>query len=180
MITLLDAYRYKSGHQFLIDTNVWLFLFGPIANRDKKKQEAYAKFIAYLQERKAVIALPAFLFLEISNRLYADIYKAWRYKPENVGKNNSKKDFLPTQDYQDYLVLVRTTFNGMLQIGAPFPDEFHTLDIQKIMRDMATASFADAFFIDYARKKNLIVVSDDGDLKQLVEGSKIELITFRA
>ncbi len=179
MITLLKDYRYKSGNQFLIDTNVWVFVYAPLANLQREKQQAYAEFLAYIIQSRGLIVLPAFLFFELSNLLFAEAYNTWKYKPENVGKNNKKADFMPTDAYQDYLASTRSVFAEMLKIGARFSDEFAAIDVDSIIRNMGPASFADAYFLAYARKKSLKLVSDDGDLKKLVPVD-LELITYKA
>jgi predicted nucleic acid-binding protein len=177
MVTSLSDYRPKAGEQFFIDTNVWLFLYAPIANFERKKQEAYADFVNYLLSNKGVIVLPAAVLSEISNRFFGDAFRQWSKKPENAGKDK-KKDFIPSEDYQNHLASVRSIFREIQNISQRFPDDFNSIKLDEVIQDMKTCSFADAYYLAYARARKLIIITDDGDLKRLHRPDQL-VITFK-
>ena len=178
MISLISDYRVKSGEEFLVDTNVWLFLFAPIGLLKRDKQQAYSGFVEYIRSNKGVIILPAAILSEIANRLFGDAYAEWSKNPANAGMTDRKKYFIPSAAYKNYLAFVRSVFESILQIARKFPDDFNSIDLRRVIKDMDSCSFADAYYLAYARQKKLTILTDDGDLKRLSD-PKQQIVTFK-
>lgn len=151
---------------YIFDTNVWIFLFAPLAGAKKNKQEAYSRLLANILSRKATIWINSIIVSEYVNAVLRLAFKQWM---RNNGLYNAdfKRDFRHTADYRTTLDDVKTQVADILRICERRPDDFNHIDVGTIIGSMGTASydFGDAMIVDACnRNKEIHLVTDDSDI----------------
>jgi len=172
-------YQIKAGDVFFFDNNIWMFLFGLIANYAQHKQRAYGKFLEYILQRGRPIHINALVLSEFVNANLRSEYEVWKRKPDNGFANDYKRDFLKSDAYKEALVGVTTAVKEILKITTPGNDDFNAISMDRVFAEMTACDFNDAYYLQYAALRKYIIVTDDGDLYRNNK-SAITIITYSA
>jgi len=165
-----NIHNYKIGFsdQFFFDTNIWILLFGTIANYEKRDQQAYSKFFEELMTRDKGIHITSMVISEFSNVLLRKSFKQWSSISQNVGKD-FKKDYVGTSDYKSnvetILILIKKILSLPNVIKAP--DNLNAVDIGNIEQNFQIADFNDSYFLELARLNNYKIVTNDRDFQKM-------------
>ena len=157
----ISTFRPKFTDTFLFDNNVWMFLYCPIANYEKKKQRAYSSLYSDLCTRNISIFITSLILSEFCN--------AWLRIEFNHLNNKSggtldyKKDFVPSPQFkstvQDIKVAVTRILSGTLKNS----DEFNAVNFDNITNEFGSCDFNDGYYLELARFKGWKIVTDDAD-----------------
>ncbi len=162
----ISSYTVGPSEEFFFDTNVWLFLFAPIAGSEKIKQEKYSKFYGEILSRKATIWINSQVIAEYVNKYLRIEFDQWKDKTSNYGAS-FKKDFRPTTDYSSAIQSVRSQISAILKTSERIPDDFNAINIDSLIASMGTKfDYGDALFIDLCNRKKFKLVTDDSDMTQ--------------
>lgn len=151
---------------YIFDTNVWIFLFAPLAGAKKHKQKVYSQLLADIRSRKATIWISSIIVSEYVNAVLRLAFKQWM-------RNNSrydadfKRDYRPTDDYKTTLADVKSQVTDILALCDRRPDDFNHIDVAAMIGSMGIASydFGDAMIVDACnRNKEIHLVTDDSDI----------------
>lgn len=160
----ISSYTVSPTEEFFFDTNVWFFLFAPIAGSEQIKQEIYSKLFREILSRNATIWINAQVIAEYINRYLRIEFDQWRERTKNYGANY-KNDFRTTSDYSAALDSARTQISAILQKSERIPDDFNAINIDSIIASMgAKFDYGDAIFIDLCNRKKFKLVTDDSDM----------------
>lgn len=153
---------------YIFDTNVWIFLFAPIAGAKKYKQKIYSRLLADILARKATIWISSIIVSEYVNAVLRLEFRQWMHS-NNLCNADFKHDFRPTADYRSALADVNAQVSDILSICERRPDDFNHIDINAVISSMNTASydFGDSMIVDVCnRNKEIHLVSDDSDITE--------------
>ncbi len=175
VVTKVDKHVVSSTNAYFFDTNVWIFIFAPIAGADKKKQSVYSSLLKDIQSRNATIFISSLVLSEYINAMLRMGFKQWKRVTGNVNAD-FKRDYRSTDDYQTTLEDAVLQVNEILKVCDKRPDDFHTIDIDSVLASMnQDADYNDAYYIKNCENQKMKFVSDDLDIQKV--NSSITLIT---
>lgn len=160
----ISKYDVGSNEEFFFDTNIWMFIFAPLAGAKSDKQKAYSGLLGEIISRGATIWINSQVVAEYINKCLRIEFDQWKNRTKNHGAD-FKRDFRPTSDYQFALNDAKSTISVILQKSVKCPDDFHTIDVNAIIASMgATCDYGDAVIVDLCKRKKLKLVTDDKDM----------------
>lgn len=173
----INIENYKIGYtdQFFFDTNVWLLLFGNLANYKPKDQREYSKLFKESLQRDIPIFISSMVLSEFANVLLRIDFKQWKTKFSEP--KDFKKDFGLTPEYKNSVQNTKGLLKSILELPNIhlISDSFNGINKENILSDFDIVDFNDAYIIELARSNNYKLVSNDKDFQKL--DSKIEIIT---
>lgn len=162
---------------FVFDTNVWIFLFGPIAGKDLHKQRVYSSLLSQILSRKAGLYVTSLVIAEYINRVLRICYTNWRHE-DKIGRQNAdfKMDYRNTDHYQNSLTEVKDQVREILKCAMPRTDDFHRIEINSLLSNLDSyCDYNDAYLVKCCEEGNFKLVSDDKDMQNI--NSRITLLT---
>lgn len=175
VITKASQHLVAPASAYFFDTNVWLFIYGPIAGTNQRKQVVYSRLLKDIISHKATIFVSSLVLSEYINAVLHIGFKQWKRVSGNINAN-FKTDYRPTADYLDRLNEATLQVQEILKVCSRRPDDFHIVNIDTILSSMnQNADYNDAYYIHDCEKIGLKLVSDDTDMQRVT--SPITLIT---
>jgi len=165
--TAIDSYDFKPEDELFLDTNIWMFVYGPQRPGDAKAA-VYSQALSRILAAQSRIYIDVLILSEFINT-YARLkwnqtashikFKAFRNSP----------DFKPVA--QDIAADVKLVLKHCLQIE----DGFEVLDLDDLMDGYAAGEcdFNDQIIVALCKRKGLKLVTDDGDFN----AQEIPLVT---
>lgn len=172
----VKKHQVKSGDNYFFDNNIWIFLFAPIANSNKNKQQTYSSLLSSIQTAKATIFISSLVIAEFANFCLRLSFKQWK---EKNGKYDAdyKKDYIPTTHYKDAVEDVKSNIEAIQKITEKRPDDFNALEMKKILKHTSNIDFNDSYYAEFCALNKLKIVTDDKDFGKLAI-DKLEVITM--
>ncbi len=163
-------------NSYMFDTNVWLYIYGPMAGAETKKQRLYAQLLRDIADRKAGLFITSMVLSEYINRVLRMSFEQWKSNTGNI-KADYKRDYRGTEDFKDSLVDVKAQVKDIMSnCTERMPDNFNYLDVVAIVESIGTtADFNDIYLVRRCEASNICFVSDDKDIQNIP--SNIKLIT---
>jgi hypothetical protein len=161
-IEAVSNYSAKSSDIFFFDNNIWMYLYCPLGNYNKKKQAAYSKFFSYIISRNLHIYTNSLVLSEFANRYLKLDFEI--EKKNNIGIYNSfKKDYMPSNHGKQTINTVKTHLQQIYKLCQKASDEFNSINMLEVFSLFTEIGFNDSYYVHQAIKKNWIIVSDDSD-----------------
>jgi rRNA-processing protein FCF1 len=161
---LIKDFEPKSNQSFLIDNNILMYLYSPIASYNERMQNSIGRFFDRCAALNVNLNITSHIiseFFHVNLNMYFDLW--CRTNASNVSYN-LKKDYKPTQDYKESVSAINASINSFLKLLTRFPDDFHNIQIENIYENCYKCEFTDSYLLELSRKKNWIIVSNDRDL----------------
>jgi len=152
------GYNFKSEDELLLDTNVWMFVYGP-QKPGNSKVETYSQALAKILMAQCRIYIDVLIVSEFINT-YARLQWNVMGQPHGDFKKFRKStDFKPIA--QDIAADVKRVLNHCSRVE----NGFETLDIEGLMAEYAVgdSDFNDQIIAALCQRKGLKLVTDDGD-----------------
>lgn len=171
----LKEHNVSPLNSYLFDTNVWLYIYGPLAGSEKRKQSQYASLLRDIVDRKAGLFITSMVLSEYINRVLRIEFEQWK-KHNGLYNADYKRDYRTTEDFQDALADVKAQVKDILyNVTQKRPDDFNNIDIDGIVNSMSnSADFNDVYLVRCCERGNMCFVSDDKDIVNIQ--SSIRLI----
>lgn len=162
-IIKVNQHNPNQSFGYLFDTNVWLYIYGPVAGSNAKKQRIYSNLLNSILERKAVIFITSLVLSEYINRVLCIGFQQW--KDNGNYSADYKRDYRGTDDYKDNLADAIAQVEDILKITQRRPDDFNAIDINAILAAMSQSSdYNDSYLVKCCENANIKFVSDDRDI----------------
>ena len=162
----ISKYTVGPTEEFFFDTNVWLFVFAPIAGSKPYKQKMYSQILKDIRLRNACLWINSLVIAEYVNAVLRLEFKQWTERNQKYGVD-FKRDFRPTADYQAALTDIKGQVAAILGICQRRPDDFNALDVDNIITSMGNKlDFGDSMIVDMCRRYKLKLVTDDKDIAE--------------
>lgn len=160
---------------YIFDTNVWLFLFGPLAGSNEREQRAYSHLLKEIQDRKAIIFITSLILSEYINAALRMNFRLW--KIENDYNNaDFKHDYRPSEHYKMALNDVKEQVKIILQCTEKRNDDFRDMSFISMHPLLDNdCDYNDAYLLQYCQKNKFNLVTDDGDITK--QDVSIKVIT---
>lgn len=161
-------YTPKAIDSFFFDTNVWLLVFGDVANFQKTEQSKYSKVLHAILDRDSIIFLTSNVISEFSNVLLRKGFILWRSKAENVGKE-FKRDFVGNKHYLEQIEIISNLITKIIELPCVqrIPDNFNAVQLDRILERFKSIDFNDAYIAELCQSKSLKLVTNDRDFFNL-------------
>lgn len=164
-IETIGQYKVKSGDCFFFDNNVWMLLFSPVAGARAKEQRIYASLLQQIQSARATIFINSLVLSEYINRSLRLSFDHWRNtQPPRAFRLDYKRDYRPTPDFKEAQDAIYAEVEDILNAALRKPDDFNALDLSAL-RQAQCSDFNDAYYANFCKLNNLILVSDDRDFQ---------------
>ncbi len=175
-MTKPSDFKFTFASEFFFDTNIWLLLYGKIADYQKNDQKEYSRLFGEIISRKSAIYINSMIISELANVILKFEFGIWQ-NANKVINSNYKKDFVGTEQYQKTVAYITTIINKILQLPniIRIPDDFNSLNMGEILENFKQVDFNDAYIYSITKSKNLILVTNDGDYKKI--NTKIKVIS---
>jgi len=160
--------QIKFSDQFFFDTNVWLLLFGTVADYQRKDQDAYSNFLDKILSTDNAIFISSMVISEFANVLLRHDFKQWKTTNKYFDKE-FKRDYVGTSDYKMTVKSIKALIKRILSLPVIIlaPDNFNAINIDNVNEYFDSVDFNDAYIAELARMNNLNVVTNDRDFKSL-------------
>lgn len=151
-------------NSYLFDTNIWMYIYGPIAGSYSYKQKKYSQLLKDIMSRKAGLFVTSLILSEYINRVLRMGFDLWKRNNNHLNAD-FKHDYRPTEDYKQQLAIVRAQVEDILKVAKKRPDDFHIIDVDNILGTMSSEiDYNDSYILNNSESGNLIIVSDDRDM----------------
>ena len=171
----IKDHEVSPSYAYLFDTNVWLFLYGPIAGTSSGKQKVYSELLNDVTSRGATVYTTALVLSEFINRYLRIAFESWKQQQKD-GSLQFKKDFRPTQEYRDQLALACFSVREILKVAEKYPDNFNATDVPRMLDRLSPAcDYNDMYLVTSCEQGGFKMVSDDKDFEEV--DSKVAFIT---
>lgn len=154
----ITTYDFTADDELLLDTNIWLFVYGPQKPKSEKAT-AYSQSLARILTAHSRIYIDVLIVSEFINT-YARL--KWRIMGEPCG---NFKQFRKGQDFKPIARGIAADIRRVLSLCGRVENGFETLDIGSLINKYADgdSDFNDQVIITLCRKRGLKLVTDDGD-----------------
>lgn len=169
---------FKIGYtdQFFFDTNIWLLLFGTIADFQSKDQKIYSKFLEELIVKDKPIYISSTIVSEYANVLLRRDYEQWMSLKKIINPK-FKTDFVGSEPYKNSVEVITKSINKILKLPniQPISDSFHCINVNNILENFKIVDFNDSYILELSTLNNYKIVTNDKDFQKL--NTKIDIIT---
>jgi predicted nucleic acid-binding protein len=141
-----------------------MFLFCPIGNSRKPEQKKYTAFFSQINSAKSCVWINSLVLSEFCNAWLRIAFTNWKKKPENIAKNDYKRDFVGSAIYKDTIQEITATLKKILKITERATDDFNAINLDHIFVELENCDFNDSYYLELASRKNWKIVTDDADL----------------
>jgi predicted nucleic acid-binding protein len=162
------TYNFTPEDELLLDSNIWLFVYGP-QKPGNLKVATYSQALANILAANSRIYIDVLIVSEFINT-YA------RLKWNVMGKPRGDfKRFRRSQDFKPIAKAIADDIKRVLSHCTRVENGFETLDIDGLIAEYAEgdSDFNDQVFAALCQKKGLKLVTDDGDF----HGQDIPVVT---
>jgi len=160
MTTIRDirGHTFLKDDKLLIDTNVWLSVYGPIPYR-RKRAVIYSNALANIKRVRCSVFIDVIVVSEYINQ-----YARLEFK-QTGDQFNDFKHFRDSEYFQPVAKNIATSVMGILNNCARCGSGFPEMNISTVLGDFAGGDkdFNDQVIAGICKKQGLQLLTDDGD-----------------
>ncbi|HVA66112.1 MAG TPA: PIN domain-containing protein [Elusimicrobiota bacterium] len=156
-------YAFSEGESFLIDANIWIFLYAR-QDLDDRRISAYSEALKKIAEKQCPIFVDVLVLSEFINR-YARLEKA-----ANLNfKSRNFKEFRDSAEFSNVASSIAVACRKILRQCRRTESLFESVDIDAVLSGYGKSrrDFNDQILGEISRVKGLKVISHDGDFLDL-------------
>ncbi len=170
MSKILDINKYNptSSDHLFFDNNVWMFMFGPLANYSQKQQRIYSSFLNRAVSSKSTIYVNSLVLSEFANAFLRLDFEQWK-KINNMPLAKFKKDYISTSQYKATVSAIISAIKNILAIADKKPDDFHIVNLDLVFSNFSSIDFNDCYFVEFCKNNSLKLVTDDKDFQKIAD-----------
>jgi predicted nucleic acid-binding protein len=158
----VNNYDPRSSDIFFFDNNIWMLLFCPLGNFRQTRQKAYSAFLRSIQSSHSTVFITSLVLSEFANAYLRIDFEQWKKLTENM-MADYKRDYVGSIRYKETTEAVISSIKNILKVAEKSPDDFNSVDIDKILAGFEMRDFNDNYYLELAVNKNWKIVTDDSD-----------------
>ena len=156
----IASYDFKSSDKLLLDTNVWMFVYGPQDPKDKRVA-VYSQALSKIFSARSRIYIDVLIVSEFINT-YAKL--KWRL----LSPSSKFKQFRKSKYFKPVAQEIASDIKRVLKDCTRIESGFESLMIDTLLDGYALgdSDFNDDVLVTLCKKKGLKLLTDDGDFKK--------------
>lgn len=164
----ITGYDFKPNDELLLDTNIWLLVYGPQKPGDSRVA-VYSQALAKILAAQSRIYIDVLVVSEFINTLARS---KWKLSAPHI---KEFKAFRKSPDFKPIAQDIAADIKLVLQHCTRLESGFESLVIDTLINEYAAgdSDFNDQILTTLCRSKGLKLVTDDGDFK----GQGISVVT---
>lgn len=155
----LNTYTLNTGESFIVDTNVWIYLFSPFSTNNF----GYQNFLSEAQTKKCKLFINSQIISEYINVICRTAYEEYvRSNRLNKSSFKYKRDYQQTADFYDnYQLACESVKNDLLKYSKILPIKLW--HIRKSLNDYHQMKDYNDLLYTKMTKGKIKIVSHDKD-----------------
>ncbi len=156
----LAAYSFACGETFLLDANVWLYLYPPPSRMGSRFAAQYSAGLKSMRSAGAALILDAMVLSE-----YLNAYCRIEWKALHQTQYPDFKSFRRSPAFNGIGKSAASFARSMLKLCTCHDHPFSAANIQQVLAGFETgaADFNDGLLAETCRHNNWKLVTNDGD-----------------
>jgi predicted nucleic acid-binding protein len=161
----ISTYRFRDTDRLLFDANVWLFLYSPQYGPNDSRVRVYSAALKNILAARSRIFVDALVLSEVINAMARFVYNTL---PPGT-RSRGFKTYRKSPAFKPVAKAIADACRRILGHATRIESEFPSLNIDNILSgyEGGTADFNDHVLAELCNKRDLTLVTDDGDLKGL-------------
>ena len=162
-IVSISSYDFKPEHRLFVDTNFWMFVYGPISPGDKR-QKIYSQALNDMLKAESRIYIDVLIVSEFINR-YARIRFKLKQSQVQVGGRQDFKKFRQSKEFKPIAKEIADATRRLLKHCTRIESGFETLNIEMYIDEYSEgkSDFNDQVIAAICKQEKFRLVTDDSD-----------------
>jgi predicted nucleic acid-binding protein len=158
----IEDYSFSEADEFLIDTNIWLYLYGPQIPKDWKTR-VYSKSLKNILAAKSKIWIDVLILSEFINRYSRIEFEA----SITSGATVNFKNFRKSTAFVPIATAIANAVKRIIKQSLRSSSGFENLDINTLIQQFKSErpDFNDQVFVELCKSKKLKLITHDSDFK---------------
>ncbi|MFQ5709447.1 MAG: type II toxin-antitoxin system VapC family toxin [bacterium] len=171
----IRAYAPSSSEYFFFDTNIWMYLYCPLENYNKRTIQPYGQFLGKIIRAKSTIYISSLVLSEFYNAyLRLEFNLRRRKNPDRY--SDFKRDFRRTGVCHSLLADITSAVKKqILKLAQRIDDDFSRINLGDLFQSIEKSDFNDSYYATLAAKKEMAIVTNDRDF--IFKGSNVRILT---
>lgn len=175
-ITDISTSQPKSADIYFFDNNIWMYLFCPLGNYNKARQNAYSRFLHSVKSVGATIFINSLILSEFTNRYLRMDFEQWK-KDEGIPDLEFKNHFIGTDRYKETVSEIKQHVKSIMKLCERTPDNFNAVNLDNVLTHLSAIDFNDSYYIEFVPLIRAKLVTDDSDFIRY-KNHDLEVLTF--
>jgi hypothetical protein len=159
----IQSYIPQKGERFIIDTNIWLYLFCPIANYKQQLIKPYEKFFETGIKQNSWFHINSLIISEFINRYFRLEFNILNSKSGPL-YSDFKKDYRGSKEFLKTASIIKITLQkNIFKISKRIDDQFSKINIDAIINSIDEIDFTDEYISNLSSLDNIKIVTNDFD-----------------
>ena len=164
----IKNYFPQKEDKFFLDTNIWIFLYGPYGSTDSEKTSKYSSFVKEITSQKCKIYTSSCVISEFINR-----YLRYGHSNSRYAKKPYKNSYKKSNEYKRTFGLLKESFLKNFKDVILLDDNFSKTNLNDLLKISEKTDFNDVIISHILKTHGIPLVTDDGDFKNLLDDIKI-------
>ena len=162
---------------YFFDNNIWMYIFCPLGNYNKRRQNAYSSFLQSVNTVGATIFINSLILSEFTNRYLRMDFEQWKEQSRD-NRLEFKRDYIGTNRYKNTVNEIKLHIQSIMRFCEKSSDNFNAIRLDNVLTHLSEIDFNDSYYIELMPKINAKFVSDDGDFLAY-KNHDLEIITYQ-
>lgn len=161
-IVLLRDYYFSDSDALLVDTNIWLYLYGPQAPKDWRPR-VYSQALKWILKARSTMYVDVLVLSEFVNRYARFEYDLWK----TAFGTDDFKTFRKSPDFQPVGKAIAAAARRIIKQARCIETGIESMDMNLLLNDyeVKCPDFNDRIIVELCRKNGLKLLTHDGDFK---------------
>lgn len=158
----IRTYAFRKEDRLLLDANIWLSIYGPIASQDERTV-IYSKALRQIFSSKCTVLLDVAVLAEYINRFAKLEYEQLE---DNI-RPNTFKDFRVSAMFRAVAAEVAINVKSILKNTTCCNFDFESINIDSLLSDYQSGvlDFNDSLIVELCKAQDLKLITHDKDFK---------------
>ncbi|MDQ1276861.1 MAG: hypothetical protein QG610_2439 [Euryarchaeota archaeon] len=157
----IETYDFPSEKNYFFDTNIWLYIYGPIGWPDQKS-DIYSKALREIRNSNGTIYINCMVISEFINA-----FSRIEFKQQTT--HSRFKDFRNSISFRPVAEDITSNVKKILRNTLACDPDLKVIDLPEIMSffEQGKYDFNDLVFAEICRSRGMIFVTHDKDFSEL-------------
>jgi len=161
-VVLLRNYYFSDSDALLVDTNIWLYLYGPQQPKDWRPR-VYSQALKWILKARSTMFVDVLVLSEFVNRYARFEYDLWK----TASGTDDFKTFRKSLDFQPVGKAIAAAVRRIINQARCIETGTESIDMNSFLTDYEARcpDFNDQVIVELCRKNGLKLLTHDGDFK---------------